>query len=234
MGFTASFSLPPDDSTANSSNSSNSIVDCEIEVLGMTCGKCVANITGHLNEAEGVKKAKVDLELKRAFVTIDLGVTSAGQVANVINGIGTKFTARVLKDEVRVRVIGMKCQSCVNKIESGLKDVDGVNWVKVLLDDKEARVRYDHAVIEEDRIVKLISDMGFEASLMPSSENVDAKSKGSKVNKEVTLVAMDDEDDNGETEKCFLRIEGMTCASCVAAIEKHVKKLNGECANRLK
>ena len=30
-----------------------------------------------------------------------------------------------------------------------------------------------------------------------------------------------------QNQKCYIQISGMTCASCVAAIEKHALKMNG-------
>lgn len=35
-------------------------------------------------------------------------------------------------------------------------------------------------------------------------------------------------DEAGEYEKCFVTIKGMTCASCVASIEKYASRLEGE------
>ena len=46
---------------------------------------------------------------------------------------------------------------------------------------------------------------------------------------ESTTITMDEETGNkgSEYDRCVLRIDGMVCASCVAAIEKRTKKMDG-------
>lgn len=56
--------------------------------------------------------------------------------------------------------------------------------------------------------------------------------KSSKLSREVSVSSSYQENvafegDEADLEKCFLRVTGMTCASCVAAIEKHAKKIEG-------
>ena len=83
----------------------------DIFVDGMTCQSCVRNITGKLEEVEGVINAEVNLELldeyldirifllqvsleeKQAHVEFDPQKTSVENLVKIINGIGTKFTA---------------------------------------------------------------------------------------------------------------------------------------------
>lgn len=51
------------------------------------------------------------------------------------------------KSAVTVQVHGMKCQSCVRKIEENIKNKLGIVDIKVNLEDKEAHVEYDPNLI---------------------------------------------------------------------------------------
>ncbi len=96
-------------------------------------------------------------------------------------------------------ISGMTCASCVNTIESYVKNQKGVKDVSVNLLAEEAEIEYDPSVISAEDIIEWIDDIGYSA---------EAKSSG----------------DAGTID---LDIQGMTCASCVGSIEGYVGSLDG-------
>lgn len=154
----------------------------------------------------------------------------------------------------RIQIVGMTCQSCVRSIEEKVRAVSGVHRIVVSLDQNEAQVDLDATVISAEEVAAIIDDMGFEASVKdytgrgtrtqdtvsrtqssPALKgkrlhvwffvllNYNFADKSSKQSVSDSLVFI-----NGDLSKCFLHVKGMTCASCVAAIEKHCKRITGQ------
>jgi Cu+-exporting ATPase len=101
--------------------------------------------------------------------------------------------------KVDLRIEGMTCGSCVEAIEGMLRDQPGIRSVKVALLAERGVIEYDPSVWDEQRIINEISDIGFDATLVPQSR----------------------------TDEVTLRIYGMTCGSCVAAIENGLSSVPG-------
>ena len=66
---------------------------CSVYIEGMTCQSCVRNITGRVEEIDGVKKCDVSLENKLATIEFDPKIQNPENFVRFINEIGTKFTA---------------------------------------------------------------------------------------------------------------------------------------------
>jgi copper chaperone len=60
-----------------------------------------------------------------------------------------------------LKVGGMHCQSCSMLIESELKDFDGINNVKVLLEKGTVEIDFDDSQIYEDTIKEVIERSGY-------------------------------------------------------------------------
>ncbi len=101
--------------------------------------------------------------------------------------------------KAKLRVGGMTCASCVASVENAVKKLPGVKKVTVSLMTETAEVEFDPQLVDPEKIAEKIEAVGYEAEPMEEK----------KAN-EITL-----------------NVGGMTCASCVANVERAIKKLDG-------
>ena len=193
-----------------------------IRVEGMTCQSCVKNIEGNISTKAGVKEIKVSLSDKEAVIIYDPVQTNPEILREQIDDMGfeaiipressielefDRLASRqsssrsVMREaECTISIKGMTCNSCVKNIESNITGRPGIKSIKVFLEKENGVVKYDPNITSPDTIADMIDDMGFEAVAIPNGGNSDTGTKG-------------------ETQTCMVRIEGMTCNSCVKTIE---------------
>ncbi|MBO0420088.1 MAG: copper chaperone CopZ [Vagococcus fluvialis] len=64
----------------------------------------------------------------------------------------------------KIKIDGMSCNHCVAKVEKAVSELDGVDKIKVKLKDAEAKVKFDETKIPLDKVLEVITDLGYEAS----------------------------------------------------------------------
>uniref|UniRef100_A0A493T875 P-type Cu(+) transporter n=1 Tax=Anas platyrhynchos platyrhynchos TaxID=8840 RepID=A0A493T875_ANAPP len=141
-----------------------------------------------------------------------------------------------------IRIDGMTCNSCVQSIEGTISQRQGVQHVAVSLAGKTGTIHYDPAVTNGEDLRAAIEDMGFDASVLtgncwpnPSASHTSVFSSPAPESPHQDRASdalldgphLDGPNQPGEAKKCFLQITGMTCASCVSAIERKLQKEDG-------
>ncbi|XP_019958417.2 copper-transporting ATPase 1 [Paralichthys olivaceus] len=143
---------------------------CYIQIGGMTCASCVANIERNLKNEPGIYSVLVALMASKAEVRYNPEVIDPVKIAECVKELG--FTASVMENyegsdgNLELVVRGMTCASCVHKIESSLMREKGVIYASVALATNKAHLKYDSEIIGPRDIIKLIENLGFEASLV--------------------------------------------------------------------
>lgn len=209
-----------------------------LPIIGMTCQSCVRNIEGAISQKPGIHKIKVILSENAGYIDFDPGITNPDHIAEWIDDMG--FECSYTNDsevtgiqETRINIYGMTCMSCVKNIEGAISGKPGIVSIQVHLNEKLGIVKYDSGLTTPQQIAEWIDDMGFEANVAEGNKKTDvkklleiemggsgdAKKMGNATNGNVAVY--------GDLKRCFLHVQGMTCASCVAAIEKHCKKIFG-------
>ncbi|NWU70028.1 ATP7B ATPase, partial [Pterocles burchelli] len=176
-----------------------------------------------------------DCTIKSKSAPLKLGVLDLGRLQNA----NPKETPASLKSDgvdppvakmgdtatVAVLIEGMHCKSCVRNIEGNISDLPGIQSIKVSLEHKRAVVQYSPNLITLSSLQQAIE------SLPPGNFKV-YPLNGSEVNKGASpspalLCDLFREPLHDTTCTAVIRIDGMTCNSCVQSIEGTISQRQG-------
>ncbi len=63
--------------------------------------------------------------------------------------------------EIKLKIEGMHCAGCSNRLEKILNNIDGVESAKVSLEERSADIKYNEEEVELNTILQEIEDAGF-------------------------------------------------------------------------
>lgn len=134
------------------------------QVTGMSCTACANKIEKKLSKLGGVKQANVNFAIEKATVTYDDAVVKTEDFDNVIKGLGYGTIIENNKlSKVNLRLIGMSCAACANKIEKKLNGLDGVKNAAVNFATEKASVEYDSTKVKVSDMQTAVEKLGYKA-----------------------------------------------------------------------
>jgi copper chaperone CopZ len=101
-------------------------------------------------------------------------------------------------NEVKLKIDGMTCMSCVKNIESHIIKLDGIQSVTVDLKGSSGLFVFDSSSIAIDEIIENVEDMGFDAKVWSSSDNSNKISTSVQKSEVVEIEFPDSEPLTGE------------------------------------
>ncbi|OTB17347.1 hypothetical protein K445DRAFT_315990 [Daldinia sp. EC12] len=206
-----------------------------LRVGGMTCGACTSAVEAGFKGVDGVGSVSVSLVMERAVVMHDPQRVPAETIQEIIEDRG--FEAEVLSTDLptplqtprfetgddsddsattvtTIAVEGMTCGACTSAIEGGFADVTGVKHFSISLLSERAVIEHDATLLPTDKIIEIIEDRGFGATLVSSEKS--KPTKAGLTNTETSTLAT-----------TTVAIEGMTCGACTSAIESGFAGVEG-------
>ncbi|XP_055766623.1 copper-transporting ATPase 2 isoform X2 [Salvelinus fontinalis] len=172
-----------------------------IGIVGMTCNSCVQSIEGKISEMTGVCSIAVSLKEEQGTVTFDPSLTQPEELRAAIEDMG--FDASL--------------------IESGSAETlpnPPLQGPKTPLSPHFPRMAHSSSGSTKTSING--SSGSTKTSINGSSGSTKTSINGSSGSTKMATAG-----EEGKVQKCFIRVTAMTCASCVANIERNLVKHRG-------
>lgn len=140
-----------------------------IKIDGMSCAACANKIEKALNKIEGVQKANVNFATEKATIEYDEKKVGLGEFIKIVENLNY----RVIIKKTDLKISGMTCAACANKIEKKLSSLPGIKNAVVNFATEKATVEYSDNQVSIADIKKTVKSLGYEAILQEDKVDMD-------------------------------------------------------------
>ncbi|MCF6093626.1 heavy metal translocating P-type ATPase [Microaerobacter geothermalis] len=142
-----------------------------LKIHGMTCANCALKIEKNLKKLPGVSDANVNFAVEKATVIYNPDEVGPAQFEEKIEKLGYS----VPKSRVKLKLVGMTCANCAQKIEKKLNSLNGVSAATVNFGMEMAMVEYNESVISVAEMKQAVEKLGYEAFSADEEGSADAE-----------------------------------------------------------
>ena len=172
----------------------------EMSIEGMMCEHCQNRVQKALEAVDGITDVTVNLENKKAtFHVIDSVEEKTWKQAVIDAGYTPVEPAIYVEKEMKIE--GMMCPHCQNRVQKALSDVEGVKDVHVDLDEKKASFQVSETVTDQ-QLIEAVEKAGYQPVEIINRKEKAPMSK-------------------------TMKVDGMMCAHCQAHVQKALSDVEG-------
>ncbi len=135
-----------------------------VNISGMHCAACARTVEKALQKLDGVQKASVNLPMEKAYVEVQPETVGRDEILKAITdaGYGGEIAEETEEPEtVTLKIEGMTCATCAQRIEKTLNELEGVLEANVNFPAEKAVVRFRGEVSGLEAFEKAIEAAGY-------------------------------------------------------------------------
>jgi Cu+-exporting ATPase len=156
-----------------------------LPVTGMTCANCVATIERNVKKLDGVQNTVVNLASERAVIDFDPAALSLDTIIQKIERAGYGIATGTL--DLVLERIGDSADA--NRLEAGLKKIDGILDVKVNIANDSLHVEFVATLLNQKEIEHSVKSLGFTIlAHSDDSTDVEAAARTREINHQKHLL----------------------------------------------